>query len=272
MSLLDDIKAISEGKLNGQSDLEKAFEKKLNRLFYLDKKIKEETEFIQMVMTRGQDTAERKGLHCSNVISAYSPFCLRGQVLSIFYRQNQNRDIPVSLKRIYTEGDAIHEKWQRLFIRGGYARPDQCDKTKYCDVYDLSYTPDIICTIDGVEYVGEIKSVNTNQFRNMVKNGLDHESGKIQCFLYMYFTNIRNGFVLCEDKNTQDFYVRLYQYDGDIIKSYIRRLDDIQKAKKILLTKKKIPGKIEACTEYGCRCALDCPMSEVCWGKEKEKL
>lgn len=269
MGLLDDIKKEADDKrVKIQSSEEKELEQKLNNLHYLDKNIKQELVFLKSVMTRGQETTERKGLHASAIIVSDDKFCYRQQVLSLFYKQAQGEQVPVNLKRIFTEGDAIHEKWQRLFIRGGYAEPLDCDRTQFADEFDLQFTPDLICNIDGVEMVGEIKSVNSFIFKKQ-KN---HASGKKQLQLYMYLTGIKKGFVLCEDKNTQD--IKLYIYDADYkqIEPYIARLEKIQYYKHRLQNKGKLVKRHEKCTGYNCNMAEQCAMREVCYGRKKERL
>ena len=273
MSLLDDIKAESEGRqVKVQTEEEKALEAKLNKLFYLDKKIEEETSFIKHVMTRGQETSERKGLHASAIIKPDEDYCIRQQVLSLFYKQSQGEDTPVGLKRIFSEGDAIHEKWQRLFIRGGYAEPCNCDKTRFSTYYDLQFTPDIECTIDGVSYIVEIKSMNTHAYQRMIKSGGEHVSGKLQLYLYMHLTGVTRGFTLCEDKNTQDFTVKLYRYEESAIRKYIERLEAIQAAKFMLKKRKKIMPRKKDCISYECECAKKCCMRDACWKKDKTKI
>lgn len=269
MGLLDDIKKEADDKrVKIQSSEEKELEQKLNNLHYLDKNIEQELVFLKSVMTRGQETTERKGLHASAIIVSDDKFCYRQQVLSLFYKQAQGEQVPVNLKRIFTEGDAIHEKWQRLFIRGGYAEPLDCDRTQFADEFDLQFTPDLICNIDGVEMVGEIKSVNSFIFKKQ-KN---HASGKKQLQLYMYLTGIKKGFVLCEDKNTQD--IKLYIYDADYkqVEPYIARLEKIQYYKHRLQDKGKMVARHEKCTGYDCKMAEQCPMRDVCYGRKKERL
>lgn len=269
MGLLDEIKKEAEGnRTKIQSSQEAEMEHKLNALHYLDKNINKELQFLKSVMTRGQETTERKGLHASAILVSDDKFCYRQQVLSLFYKQAQGEQVPVGLKRIFTEGDAIHEKWQRLFIRGGYAMPLDCDYTRFDDEYDLQYTPDIKANIDGERYVVEIKSVNTYQFKKMSS----HPSGKKQCHFYMYEENIKKGIVLCEDKNTQEIKVFLQEYDYNIVKPYIARLEQIQYYKHRLETKGKLVKRHEKCTGYHCKMAEQCPMREVCYNKKKELL
>jgi hypothetical protein len=269
MGLMDEIKKEAEGnRTKIQSSQEAELEHKLNALHYLDKNIPKELQFLKSVMTRGQETAERKGLHASAIIVSDDKFCYRQQVLSLFYKQAQGEQVPVGLKRIFTEGDAIHEKWQRLFIRGGYAEPLDCDYSRFNEEFDLSYTPDIMCEIDGIKYVVEIKSVNTFQF----KKGNEHPSGKKQDNLYMYLTGVEKGIVLQEDKNTQDFRVNIYDINYDSIKPYVARLEKIQYYKHRLIDKGKLVKRHNKCTGYHCKMAEGCPMRDVCYGRKKERL
>lgn len=280
MGLLDDIKKEAGGnRTKIQKSDEKDIEHLLNSLFYLDKDIPNELKFLKSVMTRGAETTERKGLHASAIIVSDDKFCYRQQVLSLFYKQLQGEQTSVGLKRIFAEGDAIHEKWQRLFIRGGLCEPLDCDFTRFDEDYDLSYTPDIICKIprnmsltepcdEWDEYVVEIKSMNTFSYKKQEH----HASGRKQCQLYMYLTGIHKGIVLCDDKNTQEFKVKTYEYNPSEIAKYIRRLEKIQEYKNELILDKKLVKRHKNCTEYNCKKAQECPMRDVCFRKSKERI
>ena len=280
MGLLDDIKKEAEGnRTKIQKSDEQSIEHLLNSLFYLDKDIPKELKFLKSVMTRGAETTERKGLHASAIIVSDDKFCYRQQVLSLFYKQLQGEQTSVGLKRIFAEGDAIHEKWQRLFIRGGLCEPLDCDFTRFDDDYDLSYTPDIICSLprnmiltepcdEWDEYIVEIKSMNTFSYKKQEH----HASGRKQCQLYMYLTGIHKGIVLCDDKNTQEFKVKTYEYNPSEIAKYIGRLERIQEYKDELIINKKLVKRHKNCTGYNCKKAQECPMRDVCFKKSKERI
>lgn len=273
MGFIEDIKKEAVGaRTKIQTTEERDMETKLNNLFYLDKNIEEETRLVKSIMTRGTESTERKGLHASAIIVSDEKFCYRQQVLSLFYKQRQGEQHSPATRRIFTEGDSVHEKWQRLFIRGGYTETRKCDKTRFCKEYDLQYTPDIICNIDGVKMIVEIKSVNTIQYKKMEKENKPHLSGKKQLFFYMFLTGIKKGFTLCEDKNTQEFRVNIYEYDDNETKKYIERLEKIQMYKKHFLEGNRIVRRHEKCTDYGCKMAAACPMADVCYARSIEKL
>ena len=283
MGLMESIKKDAQNTFTEiKSTEEEHIEHMLDELFYLDKNIPKELEFLKSVMTRGAETQERKGLHASAMIVSDDKFCYRQQVLSLFYKQLQGEQTSVGLKRIFAEGDAIHEKWQRLFIRGNLCNPLDCDYSRFAEDFDLSYTPDIICQIpanysltgvydekvEKVPYIVEIKSVNTFTYKKQKY----HASGRKQCQLYMYLTGIHNGIVLCDDKNTQEFKVYKYEYNPNEIKKEIRRLEQVQEYKRQLLKQKKLVKRHEKCTGYTSKKAQECPMRDVCFGKSKERI
>ena len=236
----------------------------LNKLFYLPKDIDEETKFVHMVMTRGAESQERVGLHASAILVPDSSFCLRQQVLSLVYRQLQGEQIKVGLMRIFEEGNAIHEKWQRMFIRAGWSKPTDLDRTRYSEDYMMSFTPDIVCTIPDFcdePMVGEIKSVNTFSFKKQTK----HPSAWKQCQWYMHLTGIKKGFVLSEDKNTQDFKLEVYDYDPELVEPWVDRAETIMDAYDRLMHDHRMVKKPEDAKSPTCKRCKACAMRDACW-------
>lgn len=265
MGLIDDIKKDALG--NGtkiQSSESAQLEKIFNKMFYCDKNIEEETKFVNQLMTRGLESTERVGLHASSLIVSDNKFCLRQQVLSLLYKQRQGEQVSVGLMRIFEEGNAIHEKWQRLFIRAGYSKAKDLDFTRFNKEFEISFTPDVICEIpefyDG-KMIGEIKSVNTFQFKKMNS----HPTGHKQMQFYMYLTGIRKGFVLCDDKNTQDFKVFVYDYDPSVVAPIIERAEEIQYRKHKVFEEHKMVKRCEGCNKPTCKKASECAMRDACY-------
>ena len=278
MGLIDNIKKEAQGnKTKIQSTEAATLEKILNRTFFLDKNIEEETKFVKQVMTRGLESQERVGLHASAMLVGDKDFCLRAQVLSLIYKQLQGGQIQVGLKRIFEEGNAIHEKWQRLFIRAGYGSAVNMDYTRICDEYMLSYTPDIDCKIEEFfegRMIGEIKSVNTFQFQRMTK----HPSAWKQCQWYMHLCikklkeqgkwngkDYTKGFVLNEDKNTQDFKIEIYDYDPHLIAPYADRAESIMYHYNRVFDEHKMVARPKDATNPTCKRCKECFMRDACW-------
>ena len=287
MGLVDNIKRQAQGnRTKLQSSEAATLEKILNNMFYLEKNIEEETKFVRQVMTRGLESQERVGLHASAMLVGEKDFCLRAQVLSLIYKQSQGEQLPVSLMRIFRQGDAIHEKWQRLFIRAGYGTAHDMDRTRMCDEYMLSYTPDIDCLIPEFfegRMIGEIKSVNTYQCQKMVK----HPSAWKQDQWYMHLCikkakeagtwngkDYTKGFVLSEDKNTQDFKLEVYSYDPILVAPFVERAESIMyHHDRVFEQHKMVARPSDAKSPESRRCS-NCFMREACWniGKGKVRL
>lgn len=285
MGLIDNIKKEAMGnRTKIQSSDAAELEKILNNLFYLDKNIEEETKFVEQVMTRGLESQERVGLHASAMLVGEKEFCLRAQVLSLIYKQSQGEQVPVGLMRIFKQGDAIHEKWQRMFIRGNYGSARDMDRTRVCDEYMLSYTPDLDVKIPEFfegRMIGEIKSVNTYQFQRMTK----HPSAWKQAQWYMHLCINRlkklgkwngkdytKGFVLSEDKNTQDFKIEVYDYDSSLVAPFVDRAESIMYYYNRVYEQHKMVPRPKDATSPECKRCKDCFMREACWGIGKGKI
>ena len=285
MGLVDNIKREAAGnRTKIQSTDAAALEKIFNNMFYLDKNIEEETKFVKQVMTRGLESQERVGLHASAMLVGDKEFCLRAQVLSLIYKQLQGEQTAVSLMRIFEQGNAIHEKWQRLLIRAGYGKAKDMDFTRMDDDYMLSYTPDVDCLIPEFfegRMIGEIKSVNTYQFQRMSK----HPSAWKQCQWYMHLCikylkkkgtwngkDYTKGFVLSEDKNTQDFKLEVYDYDPTLVEPFASRADSIVYHHERVYEEKKMVARPKDATDPMCKRCKECFMREACWGIGKGRI
>lgn len=281
MGLIDNIK--NDAAKNGtkiQSSEEAKLEGILNKMFYLPKDIEEETKFVKMVMTRGLESQERVGLHASAIIDkGDKSFCVRQQVLSLFFKQLQGEQLNVNTLRIFEEGNAVHEKWQRLFIRAGYAKAKTLDRTRFDNEYTMSFTPDIVCRIpefyDGAMVV-EIKSMNSFSY----KKQSEHPSGKKQLYLYMYELikqaklkgnwngkDYLKGFTLLDSKNDQEFKVCIYDYDFDKVETYVDRLEEIKYYKEKFINEHKMVNRPNNATSYDCKLCEKCMMKDACWNK-----
>lgn len=263
MGLIDTLKQEAKSKgISVSSVDEQRFEQYFNRMFYLDKDIDNELKFLKMVMTRGAETQERVGLHASAITKGSdTEFCVREQVLSLLYKQNQGDNIPVKLKRIFEEGNAIHEKWQRLFIRAGYADWWDCDRTCYHDKYMISYTPDIICfcpELHKEEMIGEIKSMNDWSYSRQS----EHTEGQKQLQWYLHLRGLKKGFVLAEDKNDQNYRIELVDYDIDKVKPFIARAERVRESYDTFIATSKLPSQRADITSKKCK---QCSMHDACF-------
>lgn len=256
---MDDIKKkLKEAQTSG--GLKKMMlEQKLASLFYTKRNPEEESRFIKMLLEREGENQERVGLHASAMLASDNEFCLRQQVLSLLFKQIQNENISASLARVFEEGNCIHQKWQRLFIAAGLGKPEDMDRHRYIQKYELSYTPDARINIFGDDVLVEIKSMNTYSFQKATS----HPSGEKQLNFYLCLENLPWGFVLAEDKNTQDFKVFIVKKDKEKAAEYLERLIDIKEAKEYFLESKKMPAR--KCKSCDCKQAQKCNMRDACF-------
>lgn len=265
MGIVSDIKKDAIGnRTKIQSSDASQLEKILNRMFFLEKNVEAETAFVRQVMTRGLESQERVGLHASALIRGDKDFCLRQQVLSLMYHQLQGEQLSVGLKRIFEEGNAVHEKWQRLFIRAGYADVDGLDVTQFNKKWRISFTPDIICEIPEFyeeQMIGELKSVNTYQFQKMSR----HPSAWKQLQWYMRLSGIHKGFVLSEDKNNQDFKVEVYDFDPTVTAPFEERAEQIKYYFNRVHREHKMVKRPTDAKSPDCKRCQDCALRNACW-------
>lgn len=263
-TLLDSIK--NAAKNNGANIFDSPQATELytifNKMFYLKKDKEKESQFIKQVITRGQEGSERVGLHASSLIVDHKDFCLREQILSLVYKASQGEDLPVNLIRIFEEGNSVHEKWQRMFLRAGYSKVTDLDFTQFKKEWMLSFTPDAIIEVEGFgKLVVEIKSVNPFLFDRMDK----HPTASKQLQWYMFLTGIHQGIVLSENKGNQEFKIEFYKFDKEVVKPFIERTEKIITAYKNFIKNKKMVKKLDDCqTENSERC-LKCRMRDSCW-------
>lgn len=246
MSIKDAIKK----KANGEFD-EVILFKKLNNLFLHDNE---------------HDDEERRGLHASSIVAPKSSFCYREQVLSCFFKMNNEKtQLPVGLLRIFRAGNDIHKKWQDMLNDSGLATG--IELRRYSKEYDFYLTPDAEAFLVGKSRVVEIKSQNTYAYQKQK----DHK-GRVQLNLYMHFLGYAHGIILVEDKNNQEFKVLTHEYDPLMAKKYIKRLQKVKKYRSYYKKTGKIPKGI--CKSRTCKRAQRCSMSQACFnfGQGRVKL
>lgn len=253
MSIKDDMKEAKAGNMESV-----IIKNKLERLFYEDRK-----------------EEERYGLHASAIIGCEKDgFCYREQLLSLFFKMNQGEQLPVKLLKIFAQGNAMHEKWYKLFRNAGIAVA--IERTLFLPEFDLSFTIDALLDFnlpfedrEPDEYICDVKSMNTHQFKH-VNN---HPSGEEQVNFYMWALTTyeknrsgkkyKKGFVLIDDKNDQEIKVPVVHYNKSKIEPKIACLREIQTMKKEFIENRIVPPRI--CKNCDCKRASVCGMRDACW-------
>lgn len=226
---------------------------------------------LEKLFITDRDFENRYGLHASAILASDNEFCYREQVLSLFYQMNQGENLPISLLKIFAQGNATHEKWYKLFRRAGI--DVAIERTLFLPEYDLSFTIDALLDFGKPfgkasvknEIICDVKTVNTFQF----KKSNSHPSGEKQinfyCWALSKYTGIphRKGFVLMDDKNDQEIKPIMVYYSKEKVLPFVDRLKEIQTMKQEFLTQRMAPPR--KCKDPNCKRALKCNMRSACF-------
>lgn len=222
----------------------------------------------QMFVEWNQKKGSRDGLHASSILapeSGSNQFCYREQVLGVNYRKVEPVLSP-RLLGIFLHGWYVHKKWQDLFVECGVAI--QVETTRKSPLWDLYHTPDAIIEILHRKWIVEIKSMNTNAFRNL--KGPPQNAIR-QAQLYMHLTGIPDSIILVEDKNTEEFKVWAVDYDPIVVQPFIERLYYIQQLLKVHASDGRLPRRLDACKDISSPRARNCPLREACFAPKADR-
>lgn len=214
----------------------------------------------------------RYGLHASAILASDNEFCYREQVLSLFFEMNQGEQLPIKALKIFAQGNAMHEKWYKLFKRAGI--DVAIERSLFIPKYDLSFTIDALLNLFNEEIVCDVKSQNSFAFRK----SKGHPSGEKQVNFYLWalskYTGVphKKGFVLVDSKDDQEVRIVPVTYSKEKVMPYVDRLKTIQEMKQEFLENRKMPKR--CCANCNTKRAEKCNMRDACWniGKGRIKL
>nr|DAQ11899.1 MAG TPA: Cas system-associated protein [Caudoviricetes sp.] len=214
----------------------------------------------------------RYGLHASAILASDNEFCFREQVLSLFYEMNQGEQLPIKALKVFAQGNAMHEKWYKLFKRAGI--DVAIERSLFLKKYDLSFTIDALLNLFNEEIICDVKSQNSFAF----KKSKGHPSGEKQVNFYLWalskYTGVphRKGFVLVDSKDDQEIRIVPVKYNKEKVVPYVERLKAIQDMKKEFMESKELPKR--KCTNCDTKRASQCNMRDACFniGKGRIKL
>jgi len=214
----------------------------------------------------------RYGLHASAILASDNEFCFREQVLSLFYEMNQGEQLPIKALKVFAQGNAMHEKWYKLFKRAGI--DVAIERSLFLKKYDLSFTIDALLNLFNEEIICDVKSQNSFAF----KKSKGHPSGEKQVNFYLWalskYTGVphRKGFVLVDSKDDQEIRIVPVKYNKEKVIPYVERLKAIQDMKKEFMESKELPKR--KCANCDTKRASQCNMRDACFniGKGRIKL
>jgi len=156
--------------------------------------------------------------------------CIRKPVLDALYiskKQPSTRQL-----RVFDNGHDVHRRISRYFREAGVLVKDEL-VIDYPQLNVRGHSDDLIL-VDGNYYLVEVKTANNNSFNYYKRMNKPADSYYLQLQLYMHLANkiydynISAGYILIENKNTQDILVFRTEYDatlGDELEEKIKTIN-----------------------------------------------
>ncbi len=245
-------------------------------------------------------------VHASTILS--DDFCFRQNVLAQFFQQEVRVHNP-HLLAIFLNGWFIHErlqdalkegmsealaqhiyeameavegeplpdvvtpKWQFLLGEiGGLA--DEVEQTHYHVKWGLSFTPDAVIRMQAKPYVVEIKGYKEEMYLKVAAladpmANAEFRKAATQANLYMFLLEIPQAIILWENKNTQDYFVRLRAFDPEMAQPYVSRLRRLKNLVELFQSSGKLPTRV--CGSPDDERAKVCPLRKACFATKAER-
>ena len=138
------------------------------------------------------------------------------------FKGKKKEKTEAKLHRIFDNGNEVHSRFYKYFAEMGILVAAEVDAVKNDLIHGRL---DAIITDRQKNYVVDIKSMSQWSFQKLKDDPVyDH---KIQLLMYMYYTNIPQGFILVECKDNQTiktFYIELDEKNKKMIEKIIEEL------------------------------------------------
>lgn len=129
---------------------------------------------------------------------------------------------PPRVMRILENGNKVHERYLKLFAEMGILVAAEVDAVSNDLIHGRL---DAIITDRKRNYVVEIKSCSQWTFNKLKKPSTGH---LLQIQFYMYFTNIKQGYILYENKDNQAMKVFYLELDKELVENKLEELKQLK--------------------------------------------
>jgi hypothetical protein len=162
----------------------------------------------------------------------------------------------------------------------------ECEKSHYYEPWDTAFTPDAVCQIeiDGVlqPVVFEFKGYNSDAYRKICKLADPHEhkefhKASVQGNLYVHmlrelglYPGLETVAVLIENKDNQDFIIKLCPYDAPAVVPYQGMITLADKYLDHYLNSGSYPRRV--CAKKTDEHARACPLADACFASPTERI
>lgn len=162
--------------------------------------------------------------------------------------------------RIAENGNYMHKRYFDFFEKMGILK----EKEKFVShpTYPFLGYIDAIITLDGKDYLVELKSISHDSFSKLTKPLEEHQM-QLKMYL-MLLKEISEGILLYEDKNTQEIKEFHVIYDKAIEEWFTNRMDTLLD----YFNRNEEPPRI--CLNYTDGVYKWCPYVDICFKEGKE--
>jgi CRISPR/Cas system-associated exonuclease Cas4 (RecB family) len=163
-------------------------------------------------------------------------------------------------------GTYAHERLQKIIEETGVLKEQEREI--------LSSDPpirgfaDLILDWNGEEVVGEIKTTKTEQFALRQASMKPSPNHLLQILTYMKVEGVKEGFLMYEDKNTQELCVipvKMTDTNSGIIDGVFDWMRDVYSS----YEEGKVPERVFTKTSYACQ---NCPVRRSCWAAKNNEF
>jgi len=217
---------------------------------------------------------QRRGLHASDVLAPEADWCCRRYVLHSLFPAEEHlppEPAPWDWRRqsVFSHGWELHRKWQKLFREAGLAvwneaaQSYELDLTHYDQASGLFFSPDAVIRWGGRVWVVEIKGYRAEEWERLRQSPAPPERAWLQCNLYLHLLQKEVGILLIENKNTQEFFLRLVQHQPEAARPFLERARSVQQA--LSLAREQGTWPERRCLAPSEARARSCPLRRVCF-------
>lgn len=173
----------------------------------------------------------------------------------------QKKELPPKVLRILDNGNSMHLRYQDMFAEMGILIAPELPIKE--PELGISGRTDALIKIEDELILVELKSANQKACDKMRKNNLPKEEYVMQLQLYLHLTGIQKGIILVENKNDQELLEYAVNYDPEIAKKLISKIEHCIKHAK----QGKLPPREYEMVGWDSPCKF-CDFNEECWKQE----
>jgi len=161
-------------------------------------------------------------------------------------------------------GTAAHTRIEKLFGDAGILVEAEREVTN--ENPPIKGFVDVIVKFDGEEMTGEFKTTRQESYVHREANGTAIDYHKVQVLIYMRLLGHKNGFVLYENKNTQELFLVPIKMD-EANTEYTDYLFQWMRETRELWENKTLPTRPFTQKNKACK---SCALFNVCWNESPE--